>query len=79
MAIGAEDLIDKLLVKKYATQKMNNHEGIIDGMIDPVKMMDAMNDYATVQRNMFALSNKVANICAQVNAKARYNYSSQIS
>ena len=41
-------------------------------MVDPDKMLTAMNDVAEVQRNMFALSQKLQNICYSVNAKARY-------
>lgn len=71
MSVGAKDRIDKLLVKKYADKVMNNLEGI-DKMVDPEKMMEAMTDVAMVQRNMLALSNKLASICSQVNSKARY-------
>ena len=71
MSVGAKDRIDKLLVKKYADKVMNNLEGI-DKMVDPEKMMDAMTDVAMVQRNMLALSNKLTNICSQINSKARY-------
>ena len=38
-------------------------------MVDPNKMLDAMNDYATIQRNMFALSQRLENICYDVNAR----------
>ena len=46
-------------------------------MVDPEKMMETMNDVAYIQRNMLALSNKLGNICAQINAKARYKASGQ--
>lgn len=72
MAIGAKDYIDKLLVKKYSTEKVDNHENLIESMVDPEKMMDTMNDLAAVQRNMLALSNKLNSVCSQINAKARY-------
>ena len=72
MAIGARDYIDKLLVKKYADEKVDNHDAI-ESMIDPNKMLEAMNDVAMVQRNMFALSQKLSSVCYAVNAKrARY-------
>ena len=29
MAIGAEDYIDQLLVKKYAEEKVDNHDGMV--------------------------------------------------
>ncbi|MGN1152607.1 MAG: hypothetical protein ACI4S3_01125 [Candidatus Gastranaerophilaceae bacterium] len=72
MSVGAKDRIDKLLVKKYKDKVMNNLDGIDQKMIDPEKMMEAITDVAMVQRNMMVLSNKLSNICSQINAKARY-------
>lgn len=72
MAVGARDYIDKLLVKKYADEKVDNHEAM-ESMIDPQKMLSAMNDVAMVQRNMFALSQKLCHTCYAINARvARY-------
>lgn len=72
MAIGARDYIDKLLVKKYAQEKVDNHEAM-ESMVDPQKMLDAMNDVAMVQRNLFNLSQKLYSTCYAVNARsARY-------
>ena len=72
MAIGARDYIDKLLVKKYADEKVDNHDAL-ESMIDPQKMLDAMNDVAMIQRNMFALSQKLQSTCYAINARtARY-------
>lgn len=71
MAVGARDYIDKLLVKKYADEKVDNHEAM-ESMVDPQKMLEAMNDVAMIQRNMFALSQKLYNTCYAINAKARY-------
>lgn len=68
MAVGAKDYIDQLLVKKYADEKVDNHDSL-ESMVDPNKMLDAMNDYATIQRNMFALSQRLENICYDVNAR----------
>lgn len=72
MAVGAQDRIDKLLVSKYATKQVENHEDIVSKMVDPNKMMETMNDVAAVQRNLLAMSNKLSSICAQINSKARY-------
>ena len=37
------------------------------------KMLEVMNDVATIQRNMFALSQKLQNSCYAINARvARY-------
>lgn len=71
MAVGARDYIDKLLVKKYADEKVDNHDAM-ESMVDPQKMLDAMNDVAMIQRNMFALSQKLYSTCYAINAKARY-------
>ena len=69
MAIGAIDYIDKLLAKKYADEKVDNHEAM-ESMVDPNKMLEAMNDVATIQRNMFMLSQKLCSTCYAINAKA---------
>lgn len=69
MAVGARDYIDKLLVKKYADEKVDNHDAMTS-MVDPDKMLEAMNDVAAVQRNMFMLSQKLCSTCYAINAKA---------
>jgi hypothetical protein len=75
MAIGAKDRIDKLLVQKYAKEKVDNHDLGVSSMVDPEKMMDAMNDYAAVQRNMLLMSNRLAELCSGINSKSRYRQS----
>jgi len=72
MAVGARDYIDKLLVKKYADEKVDNHENSVESMVDPQKMLEAMNDVANIQRNMFMLSQRLSATCYAINAKARY-------
>lgn len=75
MAIGADDYIDQLLVKKYAEEKVDNHDAM-ESMIDPQKMMEAMNDYASMHRNMMLLQQKLNVACYAINARtARYNRS----
>ena len=69
MAVGARDYIDKLLVKKYADEKVDNHDSM-ESMVDPQKMLDAMNDVANIQRNMFMLSQRLCSSCYAINAKA---------
>jgi len=72
MAVGARDYIDKLLVKKYADEKVDNHESM-ESMVNPEKMMDVLNDIAMIQRNMFTLSQKLQDSCYAINARtARY-------
>ena len=72
MAIGAKDRIDQLLVKKYAQQQVDNHDMLASSMVSPEKMMDAMNDYAIVHRNVMFMSNRISAICNDLKAKARY-------
>ena len=69
MAVGARDYIDKLLVKKYADEKVDNHDSM-DSMVNPEKMLEVMNDVATIQRNMFALSHRLQSACYAINARA---------
>jgi len=67
MAIGAVDYIDQLLVKKYAQEKVDNHDAI-ESMVQPEKMMEAMTDYSNMSRNMFALSQRLTASCSKLNA-----------
>lgn len=67
MAIGPEDYIDQLLVKKYAQEKVDNHD-CTPSMVNPEKMMEAMTDYASMSRNMFILSQKLTNTCYAIKA-----------
>ena len=77
MAIGAEDYIDQLLVKKYAEEKVDNHDDM-ESMVNPEKMMETMNDYATMYRNMMNLRQRLNIACYAVNARnAKYIHSRQ--
>lgn len=67
MAIGAEDYIDRLLVKKYSQMQVDNHD-MTGSMVRPEEMMKAMQDYATVKRNMTALNQKLSAACYAINA-----------
>ena len=69
MAVGARDYIDKLLVKKYADEKVDNHDAR-QSMVNPEKMLEAMKDVANIQRNMLMLSQKLCSTCYAINAKA---------
>ena len=64
MAVGPQDLLDQRLVMKYANVQVNNLQGIIhqSTMVEPEKMISAMNDYASESKTTFALSNKIQNI-----------------
>ena len=75
MAVGARDYIDKLLVKKYADEKVDNHEAM-ESMVNPEKMLEAMNDYAATLRNMMELKQRLNIACYAINARtARYQKS----
>ena len=75
MSIGAEDYIDQLLVKKYAEEKVDNHDNM-ESMVDPKEMYGAMNDYASMQKNMMLLKQKLNIACYAINARsARYSRS----
>lgn len=79
MAIGAQDYIDQLLVKKYAQEQVDNHSET-PSMVNPEKMMEAMNDYATMSRNMFALSQKLNQACYSIKAaNAQYRKAPTLS
>ncbi len=68
MAIGARDKIDRELVKKYAKLKMDNPD--TTKLVDSQKMLDAMNDYAMMSRNMIQMNTKLKNICSDVTSKS---------
>ena len=75
MGIGAEDYIDKMLVQKYQEEKVDNHDNA-ESMVDPNKMLEAMNDYAATLRNMVELRQRLNIACYAINARtARYQKS----
>ena len=71
MAIGARDFIDKLLVEKYAQEKVDNHdEGALKSHVSADDMMSAMNSSANNFRTMLALNNRLTMVCYGVVAKS---------
>ena len=74
MAVGARDFIDKLLVEKYAQEKVDNHDA--DSLVSKVSaedMYESMNKSANNYRTMLALNNRLTMVCYGVVAKsARY-------
>lgn len=75
MGVGAEDYIDKMLVQKYQEEKVDNHDNT-ESMVDPDKMLEAMNDYASTLRNMMQLRQRLNIACYAINARtARYQRS----
>lgn len=68
MTIGAKDRIDILLVKKYATMKVDNPT-IQTSMISPEKMYEAMNDYAHIHLAMINMQQNLKDICTKAIAQ----------
>ena len=68
MAFKPKDQIDMMLVQKYANEKADNATYSV--LVNPEEMMVAMRDYSETQRNFFQLSNKLKNLCKNVNSKA---------
>ena len=74
MAIGARDFIDRLLVDKYAQEKVDNHDP--DALVSKVsadEMYESMNISANNYRTMLALNNRLTMVCYGIVAKtAKY-------
>ena len=71
MAVGARDFIDKLLVEKYAQEKVDNHDA--DSLVSKVSaedMYESMNKSANNYRTMLALNNRLTMVCYGVVAKS---------
>ena len=71
MAIGARDFIDKLLVEKYAQEKVDNHdENSYVSRVSADDMYASMNASANNFRTMMALNNRLTMVCYGVVAKS---------
>ena len=71
MAVGARDFIDKLLVEKYAQEKVDNHEAdALQSRVSADEMMSAMNHSANNFRSMLELNNRITMVCYGVVAKS---------
>jgi len=68
MLVGPRDKLDRELVKKYAKLKMDNPD--TTKLVDSQKMLEAMNDYAMMSRNMLQMNNKLKDICSNVTSKS---------
>ena len=78
MAIGAKDKIDALLVKKYQGVKVDNPV-IQSSMIDPDKMLEAMNDYAMIHMNALNLQQQLKSTCIKaISLNIQYRKSKNI-
>ena len=71
MAVGARDFIDKLLVEKYAQEKVDNHEAdALQSRVSADEMMSAMNCSANNFRTMLELNKRLTMVCYGVVAKS---------
>lgn len=71
MTVGAKDYIDKLLVEKYAQEKVDNHdEGAYVSKVSADDMYNSMNLASNNFRTMLALNNRLTMICYGVVAKS---------
>ncbi len=69
--IGARDYIDQMLVKKYANEKVDNHN-IAQLAVPADQMLKTMNDYAGVHKGMLSLQNRLKSTCRNVNTQFAY-------
>ena len=76
MAVGARDFIDKLLVEKYAHEKVDNPDA--DAYVSRVSADDmyaSMNASANNFKTMLALNNRLTMVCYGVVSKsAKYEH-----
>ena len=71
MAVGARDFIDKLLVEKYAQEKVDNHdESSYVSRVSADDMYASMNASANNFKTMLALNNRLTMVCYGVVAKS---------
>ena len=71
MAVGARDFIDKLLVDKYAQEKVDNHD--MDSYVSRVSaddMYSSMNAMSNNYRTMLNLNSRLTMVCYGVVAKS---------
>lgn len=68
MPVGANDDLDIALVRKYASMKVDCP--IAASAVEPAKMYEAMNDYASMQRMMFNLNGNIRKACEKSTAMA---------
>ncbi len=74
MAVGAKDYIDRLLVQKYATERVDNHE-ITESRISPDQVMTAMNGYACINKSFVSNNINLQKLCSAVVANSAYSNS----
>ena len=71
MAVGAKDFIDKLLVEKYAQEKVDNHDpDSLNSRVSAEDMYEAMNASANNFKTMMTLNNRLTMVCYGIVAKS---------
>ncbi|MBO7673221.1 hypothetical protein J6S88_07440 [bacterium] len=70
MAVGAQDYIDQLLVKKYADQQVDNHENM-ESLVPAETMLRSMNDQGKTQQDMLSVQNSISGTGSNVLNKLR--------
>ena len=71
MAVGARDFIDKLLVEKYAQEKVDNHDAsAYVSRVSPDEVMNAMSVSSNNFRTMLELNNRLTTVCYGVVSKS---------
>jgi|GEM_PF-973785 len=79
MSVGAKDYLDMALVKKYASMRVDNPI-VESSMVDPNKMFEAMNDYASMHRSMLDIQQKLRSTCIRTTAMGiKYHKSRDLS
>lgn len=74
MAIGARDYIDKMLVKKYATERVDSE--VQDSKVSPDDVMKMMNAYSYMRNGTNVNLQK---LCGAVVAKTAYRNSAYLN
>ena len=71
MAVGAKDFIDKLLVEKYAQEKVDNHEAdALTSKVSADEMLGAMHASSCNYRTMLELRSRLTMVCYGVVSKS---------
>lgn len=70
MAVGAQDYIDQLLVKKYADQQVDNHDNM-ESLVPAETMLRSMNDQGKTQQDMLSVQNSIQGAGSNVLNKLR--------
>ena len=70
MAVGAKDYIDKLLVQKYASERVDGE--VTESKVSPDDVMMTMNAYASVSRGYVSSNVNLQKLCSAVVAKTAF-------